>query len=260
MKNKLTALRAALFLMLLILPVKGLFAEENIDFQGFPSTSLNAQDKIKEQLSVNWKEPETLFITQFGASLIWKGLVPHGIDLTLDSEWQLVPHLAVKLLVKEEWFWDNGFADQCLASSFSGWAVLYPMSNQMRKLYVGIGGGIDYFDKMDGFLNFTHDTGWVLSFTPYVGYRFTLPLYFMVDVHVGYKFPYALNCELEGLSEKFLGQGWLWGFTVTRTWSFAKAIRASRAEKKAAKQAAKAEEQENDIFQEENDKKNEENP
>lgn len=198
-------------------------------------------EDFKEQFTVNWKEPDTTNLTSTGINLIWKGVAPHGIAIHVQDEFQVIPHIGIKGNIEEQLFFDNLFSDLCLATSFAGWLEFFPMSNQLRKFYLGFGGAIDYFAFMNGFFKFTDDTGWVLSFNPYVGYRFTLPFYFMLDVYVGYKFPYEVNCNLSGLSEKFLGAGWQVGIKLTRTWSFSKALKADREAKKAKKEAAKQE-------------------
>lgn len=205
----------------------------------FPVMSLEIWNRLKDQFAVDWSEPDTLNLSSFGVSLIWKGILPHGIDIHYQHEFQVIPHLAVKGIIQEEFFFDNGFSDLCLATSLAGWLEFFPMSNQMRRLYVGFGGAVDYFGFINTSFELSDRSGFILSFSPYVGYRFSLPLYFMLDVYVGYKFPYEIGCELSGLSEKFLGAGWQYGFSLTRTWSISKALKANRQAKKEARQARK---------------------
>lgn len=194
---------------------------------------------LNDQFGINLEEPATTNETSAGVSLVWKGIIPTGFQVYFQDEFQVLPHVVLKGSIKGTFFFFDHFQEFCLAAQGSGWAEWYPMSKQLKKLYIGFGGAFDYFAVFEGGWNYSNDSGYIWSFSPYIGYKFSLPFYFVIDVFVGYKYPFYSNCELSASqADKFLGKGFQWGFSISRTWSYSKAIKASIQAKKDAKKAA----------------------
>jgi hypothetical protein len=101
----------------------------------------------------------------------------------------------------------------CTSVGISLFANYYPLGKKLDKLYIGIGGGSDfmnYFGKGE-LPQTTEDI--LISITPKIGWKFTMPKYVMIDVSAGYKF-INNNTENYGEIEEYVNAGFQFGIGV----------------------------------------------
>ena len=169
--------------------------------------------------SENAKNDEEKVITNLFSldfMLLARQLSAGGIGLGVQYEHQIVPHFAIKGYFGHATL-NTRYRDYyCTTVSFGAFAEWYPLSRQLRKLYVAFA---SYFDYL-GYISQSEDTkdisGNVLSFIPQLGYKFSLPAHFLLDVHCEYKIPYKIEVEAHGDAEKYLRRGFQYGIGIKR--------------------------------------------
>lgn len=138
-----------------------------------------------------------------------------GIGIGVQYERQIVPHFALKGYFGHAVI-NTRYEDYyCVTVSFGAFTEWYPLSRQMRKLYVGMGGYFDYLGYVSDESQ-NEESGTILSVIPQIGYKFSLPWHLLLDVHCGYKYAYQTNGEIYGKAGDYLKRGFQYGLSLKR--------------------------------------------
>ncbi len=149
--------------------------------------------------------------------LLARELSAGGIGFGVQYERQIFPHYAFKGYFGHATMntrWCDYYCTTVTLGLFAEW---YPLSKELRKLYVAMG---SYFDYL-GYISKTEDTedisGNVISFESLLGYKFSLPKHFLLDVFIGYKLPFIVEAEAHGRAESYLKHGIQYGLGLKHT-------------------------------------------
>lgn len=139
-----------------------------------------------------------------------------GLGFFFEYEHQVYPHISLKSRTRFTTFL-TGYSDlKCLTAYTSLFVDYMPMSRQLRKLYVGIGGSVEGFiytnsvEEIEG----SDKAGWVFAVTPEVGYKMTAAYGIIIDMYVGYKWTYPINTVFYGSTKDFFGDNLIYGFNM----------------------------------------------
>lgn len=100
-----------------------------------------------------------------------------------------------------------------LCALFAEW---YPLSEELRRLYIGVGGYFDYLSYLVKDDEAKDLSGEILSVISQVGYKFSLPYNFLIDVFLAYKYPYKTDVQALGRAEDYLKKGLQYGIGIKR--------------------------------------------
>ncbi len=183
---------------------------------------VNLYEIVKEQFAIsNESEPELKTSCDIDMNALFFGVSHGGGGLGISFEKQLMPHFAARGGLSHSIVGTDVEDIYCHALSLSLFARIYPMSRQLRKLYFGLGGFFDYAS----YASFTGHTpegseengGVMLSFAPQVGYKFSLPWNFMLDVYLGYKFVYQNDIAAYSEVSDYLNSKLQYGISIKYT-------------------------------------------
>lgn len=183
---------------------------------------VNLYEVTKEQFLIsNENEPEIKTSCDIDLNALFFGVSHGGGGLGISLEKQLIPHFAARGGLSHSIVGTDVPDVYCHALSVNLFARLYPMSKQLRKLYFGLGGYFDYAS----YATFTGKTpeggeengGVMLSFAPQVGYKFSLPWNFMVDIYLGYKFVYQNDIAAYSEVSDYLNSKLQYGISLKYT-------------------------------------------
>ena len=185
-----TKFRAFLFVVLLFIPLSA-FSKEK-------SASVEEEESVS---SINSLDLHTLFTS----------LMNQGWGIGYSWEQQIFTHFAFKLYIAHSSFNTGEEGIYCSTVSGNFFVEVYPLSTQMKRLYISIGGYQDWLNyyKQDS-LDVPGD-GAAFSAGMQVGYKISLPLSFVIDVFVGYKYSYYFTCNLYGSTTDYIKQGIQYG-------------------------------------------------
>ncbi len=167
---------------------------------------------VKRQFEAS-SEKETVATQMifFDLGLLLNSHKQGGIGLGFNYERQIVPHLGVRGYFGQTIIFKKENNRGCISFLQALFAEFYPMSRQLRKLYIATGLCWDLIHYTD---NNTpkHAQASTISIYPQIGYKFSLPWRFLLDVFCGYKFPITTNGIYYGNTAELLGCGFQWGF------------------------------------------------
>ena len=138
-----------------------------------------------------------------------------GIGFGIQYERQFFPHYAMKGYFGHATINTRYRDAYCITVSFGLFAEWYPLSRQLRKLYMGFG---SYFD----YLSYAGDdipddaSGEMLSLIPQLGYKFTLPRHWLLDISCAYKYAWQMTGEAYGEAVEYLKRGFQYGVSLKR--------------------------------------------
>ena len=232
----------------------GIFSsgDEAVHFTGVSSASENTTDSeeeywpekqkgffnnLKYQLKYTY-EHATENVNYFGDNFrwFWNGFKLRGLGEGCQDEWMVMPHFGVKGELSDMIYYTD--YENYWANNFRAGAVFcfYPLSKHFHGPYAAGGGYADffsYFTMNEHFSGLSYETSeTVLSLWAQLGCKVILPLYYVLDVYIGYKYPvYCSNGEnplLYGSSGKILNGnlGLNFGFKFYETNSFWKMLKA----------------------------------
>lgn len=171
--------------------------------------------KSQFQVAIDGEVP-VLRLCTFGPILMTNEFKTTGLGFSFEYEHQIIPHISLKDRTRFTTFL-TGYSDLvCLTMYTSLFAEYYPMSRQLRKLYVGIGGSVEGFIYVNGKENIegSDERGWVFAVTPEVGYKMTAGLGIIIDMYIGYKWTYPINTVFYGSTKDFFGDNLVYGFNI----------------------------------------------
>ncbi len=148
----------------------------------------------------------------FDWSMLVKGFRHGGIGAGMSFEKQIIPHLSASAYFGQALVIKNSDGWGCLSFSPALFVSYYPISRQLRKLYFSNGFCWDlimYFG--DDIPEYARASSF--SIYPQVGYKFSLPWRFLLDIFVGYKFAFNKYGVFYGKSADLLGFGFQWGIS-----------------------------------------------
>ena len=151
----------------------------------------------KQMLSVDW-------------GMLAKGFWRGGLGLGMSFEKQIIPHLSAGAYFGQAVVFNNSDDGGGVTFSPAAFVYYYPISRQLRKLYLAAGfcwDSIIYFG--DNIPNGASATSF--SIYPQAGWKFSLPWRFLLDIYAGYKFAFNKNGIFYGNSADLLGFGFQWG-------------------------------------------------
>lgn len=218
-----------LFLLMLIVP--SFSQEENPDDSNEEEITFKQEDiyetrktyadyfleELKEQIETATDE-DTMVFSFFSAGpyMMSNEMKTTGIGFSIEYERQVVSHIALKSRTKFSTFL-TGFSDlKCLTAYTSVFIDYYPMSQQLKKLYVGLGGSVEGFVYLNSVTEIegSDKTGWVFAISPEVGYKMTAAYGTIIDMYVGYKWTYPINTYFYGSTKDFFGDNLIYGFKI----------------------------------------------
>ena len=153
----------------------------------------------KQMLSIDW-------------GMLMRGFSHGGLGLGVSFEKQIIPRLSASVYFGQAVVFETPDGWGCVSFSPATFVYCYPISRQLRKLYISTGlcwDAVVYFGKNipDG------ANASSFSIYPQVGWKFSLPWRFLLDVFAGYKFAFNSNGVFYGNSAELLGYGFQWGIS-----------------------------------------------
>ena len=164
-------------------------------------------------------EVEITHLLSLDFMLLAKELSSGGIGFGIQYEQQIFPHHAVKGYFGHATI-NTGYENYyCVTVSFGLFAEWYPLSKQLRRLYVGVGSYFDYLGYITESEKIEEASGEILSVISQLGYKFSLPQHFLLDVFCGYKYPYQTEVKAYGRASDYLKSGFQYGISLKRVLS-----------------------------------------
>ena len=205
----------AIFLMCLILAPNA-FCQSEDDSEGAETESKGVFASIKEQFSKSDEDEVVItHLLSLDFMLLAMQLSNLGIGFGVQYERQIFPHHAIKGYFGHAVINTHYEDTYCVTVSFGLFAEWYPLSRQMRKLYVGVGSYFDYLSYESNKIP-EDATGEMLSVIPQIGYKFSLPWHLLLDVNCGYKYAYQMDGEAYGNAVNYLKRGFQYGVSLKR--------------------------------------------
>ena len=170
----------------------------------------------EEEERAKTSDVEITHLLSLDFMLLLKELSSGGIGFGVQYEQQVFPHYALKGYFGHATIntkWQNYY---CTTVSFALFAEWYPLSNQLRQLYIGAGSYFDYLAYLIDENEAQNMSGEILSVVSQVGYKFSLPHNFLIDVFCSYKYPYKSSVQLLGRAEDYLKSGFQYGIGIKR--------------------------------------------
>ena len=139
-----------------------------------------------------------------------------GFGFGIQCEQQIYPHFAFKgyfvhatINTKyKDWY--------CQTVTLAMFAEWNPLSRQLRKFYIAAGGSFDYIGYRSDRGYEEESSGNFISFIPQLGYKFSLPWHFLIDVNFGYKIPCIVEVETHGTTVNYIKQGFQYSLSIKR--------------------------------------------
>lgn len=149
----------------------------------------------------------------FDWGMLVRGFRHGGLGLGMGFEKQIIPHLSASAYFGQAVLFKNSDGWGAVSFSPAGFVYYYPISRQLRKLYLSTG---FCWDLICYFGDSTPEGARASSFSiyPQAGYKFSLPWRFLLDIFAGYKFAFNKNGAFYGNSADLLGFGFQWGISL----------------------------------------------
>ncbi len=158
------------------------------------------------------EKPVIKHLLSFDFGLLLRGASHGGLGFGVQYERQVIPHLAGKGYFGHSIF-NTDYNDLfCVTVDTGLYGVWYPFSTQLRGLYVDAGGGFDYIsylgekEKIERYFA-DKPSGMVLFVAGDLGYKFSLPKNFLLDLSLGYKYVYDSDITYVGTVGEVISDG-----------------------------------------------------
>ena len=194
------------FILLLIIFLP-LHAEESGAKDESPSPSESNLPQNEENKSIGRK---SIFSLDFSALIL--GLSNNGWGLGFSYEHFLIYHTAFKVGFQHRTYIRNDSFFPTV--NFSLAAEYYPLSNSLDKLYLSLGGAMDYLAYST--TEYGENTQYnFISIIPELGWKWRIHENVALDLHAGYKYIFKESDKIVPSDyEKYLQKGIVWGAGV----------------------------------------------
>ena len=170
-----------------------------------------------EGLTFNQKTPAGLVLEKFFGwdfGLTFKKFLANGFTVGFDYDQQFLAHAGWRARASANFFSTETKGLYCASASLTAYGIWFPLTTNMRKLYLSAGTDFDFADYFGPASN----GGSIeanLTATSRIGWRFSLPFRFFLDAFVGYDYAWTFLKNSEENSQHYHPTGFQAGVKLS---------------------------------------------